>query len=299
MNGFPSRILLATDGSEDATLAARAAVDLSKKGRSELHVVHVWHDLPTPHFRSFVRAQLKREAQEVLQKQVERMEHAGAAIAKAHLREGRTIDEILDLGEELRVGLLTLGSRGRSGIERVLLGSVSEGIVHHARRPVLVMRGGESAWPPARVVVGDDSSANAKEAGELAAGIGRLFESMVLLVRVYPRRLKDTKEDRDDSGSREADEAARRAEAELEDRAAGLEGILGQRPQTAIRTSDDPAGAILEAAREKRKPSLIAVGSRGLGEVQRIRLGSVSTKVVRSATGPVLVCPYSQGTPES
>ena len=88
MDGFPDRILLATDGSEDATLAARGAVDLSKKGGSELHVVHVWHDIPTPHFRSFVRAQLKREAQELLQEQVQRLEHAGAAVAKAHPREG-------------------------------------------------------------------------------------------------------------------------------------------------------------------------------------------------------------------
>ncbi len=294
MNGFPTRILLATDGSEDATLAARGAVDLSKQGGSELHVVHVWHDVPTPRFRSFVRAQLKREAQELLQKQVERLEHAGAAVAKAHLREGRTIDEILGLSEELRVGLLIVGSRGGGGVKRILLGSVSEGIVHHARRPVLVMRGGETAWPPARVVIGDDSSADAKEAGELAASIGRLFGARTLLVRVYPERLKGAKEDRD-SGSREADEAMRWAEAELEGRADGLEDILGQRPRTAIRTSDDPAVAILEVAREGEEPALIAVGSRGLGKVQRVRLGSVATKVVRAVTGPVLVYPRSRG----
>ena len=48
MDGFPTKILLATDGSEDADLAARAAIDLSEKGGSELHVVHVWHDVPTP-----------------------------------------------------------------------------------------------------------------------------------------------------------------------------------------------------------------------------------------------------------
>ena len=146
MNSFPNKILLATDGSEDATLAARAAIELSNRTASELHVVHVWHDVPTPHFRSFVRAQLRQEAEEVLRKQVERIEQAGGTVAQAHLREGRTIDEILDLSEELEVGLLIVGSRGLGGVGRFLLGSVSEGIVHHARRPVLVVPSGQDTW---------------------------------------------------------------------------------------------------------------------------------------------------------
>jgi nucleotide-binding universal stress UspA family protein len=147
MNSFPTRILLATDGSEGADLAARAAIELSNRTASELHVVHVWHDVPTPHFHSFVRVRLRQGAQEVLQKQLERIEQAGGTVAEAHLREGRTVDEILDLGEELEVGLLVVGSRGLGGVGRILLGSVSEGIVHHARRPVLVVPGGQDARP--------------------------------------------------------------------------------------------------------------------------------------------------------
>ena len=58
MNAFPTRVLLATDGSEDAHLAVRAAIDLSQKGGSELHVVHVWHDVPTPHAHSFITGSL-------------------------------------------------------------------------------------------------------------------------------------------------------------------------------------------------------------------------------------------------
>ena len=224
----------------------------------------------------------------------------GAAVAKAHLREGRTVDELLDLAEELGAGLLVLGSRGRGGIERLLLGSVSEGVVHHARSPVLVVRGGEGAWPPARVVVGDDSSAAAEEAGNLAARIGRLFGAEVLLVRVYPERSEDAEGDGDSGPAREADEeAARLAEAELEHRAAKLEGILGRRPRTAIRRSDDPALAILGAAGEEGGPPLVAVGSRGLKEVRRVMLGSVSAKVARAARGPVLVYPRPRAVSES
>jgi nucleotide-binding universal stress UspA family protein len=146
MNGFPNKILLATDSSEYADLAARVAIELSNRTASELHVVHVWHDVPTPHFHSFIRAQLRQEAEETLQRQLERIEQSGGTVAEAHLREGRTVDEILDLSEDLEVGLLVVGSRELGGVGRILLGSVSEGIVHHSRRPVLVMRGGQDVW---------------------------------------------------------------------------------------------------------------------------------------------------------
>jgi nucleotide-binding universal stress UspA family protein len=143
--GGGDKILLATDGSEDADLAARAAIELSNRTASELHVVHVWHAVPTPHLHSFVRAQLRQEAQEVLQKQLERIEQSGGIVAEAHLREGRTVDEILDLSEEMDVGLLVVGSRGLGGVGRILLGSISGSLVHHARRPVLGVRGGQDS----------------------------------------------------------------------------------------------------------------------------------------------------------
>ncbi len=284
---------MATDGSEDAYLAAQAAIDLSQKADSELHLVNVWHDIPTPHAHSFVRAQLRQEAQEILDKQAEKIEDAGGTVAKAHLREGRTIDEILDLSEELQVGLLIVGSRGLGGVKRILMGSVSEGIVHHARRPVLVMRGGENAWPPARVIVADDSSEDAKKAGDLAVNLGQLSGASALLVRIHPKRLEDAQA-KGTPGAWEAGEPLRQAELDLEARADELEDILGSRPQTRIRTAEgDPAVTILEAAQEVDDPTLIAVGSRGLGTIQRMRLGSVSTKVLRAATGPVLVYPHS------
>jgi nucleotide-binding universal stress UspA family protein len=48
VNAFPEKVLLATDGLENTTLAARVAVDLAKKGGAELHVVHAWHTVPSP-----------------------------------------------------------------------------------------------------------------------------------------------------------------------------------------------------------------------------------------------------------
>jgi len=94
----------------------------------------------------------------------------------------------------------------------------------------------------------------------------------------------------DESSGSDAEDAKRQAEEELEQRANALKGILGYEPRTVL-TSENAAVAILEAARAGEGPSLVAVGSRGLGVAGRARLGSVSTKVVRAAPGAVLVYP--------
>ncbi len=61
MARFPSRVLLATDGSKVAALAARTAVDLTDKSGSELHLVHAWTNVPSPRFEEYVRAHLEEE----------------------------------------------------------------------------------------------------------------------------------------------------------------------------------------------------------------------------------------------
>ena len=281
MNHFPTKILLATDGSEDAAQAREAAVDLARKGSSELHLVHVWHDVPSPYAHAFVKRELKRQGQEILDEQVTKIKEAGGTVTKAHLKRGRTSDEVIRLSEELGAGLLIVGSRGRGRVRRILMGSHSEDIVHHAHLPVLVLRCVEDAWPPVRVVIGDDFSEEAKEAGELAASIARLFEADTLLVHVYPYLLYE-------SSDPKAQESVRQSEKVLAERANRLEGILGHKPRFEM-LAGNPAEAILEATRVAG-PTLVAVGSRGLGSVGRMRLGSVSTKVVRAAPGSALVC---------
>ena len=68
------------------------------------------------------------------------MRAAGGTVAQAHLRMGRADREIAALAEEIGVGLVVMGSRGRGGIRRALLGSVSDSVVRHAHCPVLVVR---------------------------------------------------------------------------------------------------------------------------------------------------------------
>jgi nucleotide-binding universal stress UspA family protein len=279
MSVFPTKILVATDGSEYARPATEAATDLARRSRSELHVVHVWHDVPG-FAHAFVKRELRRQGQEILDEEVRKIEASGGTVTRAHLRGGRTSDEIIELCEELEVGLLVVGSRGLGTVRRILMGSHSEEIVHHARDPVLVVRSGESAWPPSRIVIGEDFSGDARKAGELAASIGALYGSQALLV--YARR---------DLPEGEARETAAREQDRLESRADELGEILGSRPEILV-SDDHPAAALLEVAHQQTPPPVIAVGSRGIAGVRRTRLGSVSTKVVTASPGPVLVSPH-------
>src|SRR5215207_4592254 len=174
MSVLPERILLPTDGSEDAIRAAEAASDLARRCGAELHVVHVWHDV-RGFAHDFVKRELRRRGQEVLDGQVEMIGAAGGEVARAHLRGGRTSDQVIMLGKEIGAGLLVVGSRGLGTVRRILMGSQSEEMVHHAQVPVLVLGGADGSWPPERIVIGEDFSDDARKAGELAAAIGKLY----------------------------------------------------------------------------------------------------------------------------
>jgi nucleotide-binding universal stress UspA family protein len=153
MDHFPMRILLATDGSEDAAVATRAAMDLADRSGSELHVVHAFEFVPPREYMSVALrlhspSDFSRHGRRLLDEQVGRIEEAGGVVAGALLRTGSPVDQILYASEELEAGLVVVGRRGLGGVKRLLMGSVSEGVVHHARCPVLVLRNGEEVWPP-------------------------------------------------------------------------------------------------------------------------------------------------------
>src|SRR5215210_755888 len=147
MSPFPTRILLATDGSEEAELAALRAVDLADATHSALHVVHVGvvpsflKSYPgTLGYERKLYEQIEEVSRELLRKQSWRVKAAGGTVAGSHLRMGQVDLEIVALAEELGAGLIVMGSRGLGGVRRVLMGSVSDSVVRHAHCPVLVVR---------------------------------------------------------------------------------------------------------------------------------------------------------------
>ncbi len=148
MSIFPTTILLATDGSEEAQLAATTAADLAKSTGSELHLVHVgemplvYH--PESHGYRAEYEEHEKEAQQLLEAEVERTKEAGATVAQAHLRMGRAdaraVEEIVELAQSIDAGMIVMGSRGQGRLRRALLGSVSESVVRHAHCPVTIVR---------------------------------------------------------------------------------------------------------------------------------------------------------------
>jgi nucleotide-binding universal stress UspA family protein len=148
MSIFPTKILLATDGSKDANLAARTAVDLADKTGSELHVAFVLRTQDAPDHdtmgfdieKPYEEEEIKQMGQRLLDEQVRRVEEAGGTVAGAHFRMARPDRGILAVGEDVGAGLIVLGSRGLGGVKRALMGSVSDSVVRHAHCPVLVVR---------------------------------------------------------------------------------------------------------------------------------------------------------------
>ena len=155
MSIFPTTVLLAIDGSTEASLATEAAVEIAIKTRSELHLVYVRSDplLTTLYEGEYPRGvqdldhefdeeleSAGRAAQEMLDAAVRKVDSLGGAVAQAHLMEGRAPQEIVSLAETSGIGLIVMGSRGRGGVSRTLMGSVSDSVVRHAHCPVLVVR---------------------------------------------------------------------------------------------------------------------------------------------------------------
>ena len=146
-NIFPNRILLAIDDSEEAALAAEKAVDLANGTDSELHLVRVGQlpiflmkKIDSIGFDRILYEEIEREALEALWKLTWLVKAAGGPVAGAHLRMGVVAEEIVNLAKDLEADLIVMGTRGHTGIRRMIEGSISDFVVHHAHCPVMTVR---------------------------------------------------------------------------------------------------------------------------------------------------------------
>lgn len=146
---FPTKILLATNGTLEASLAEEAAVELANGTGSELHVINVVKTTPElPYPRSSTRERSeavldwrKLGGLKVLDARVNRMEDLGGNVAASHYREGNPEKEIMRLAEELDVGLIMTGGQKRPRFDRMFGAGFSERLSRRSNRPVLVVGG--------------------------------------------------------------------------------------------------------------------------------------------------------------
>jgi nucleotide-binding universal stress UspA family protein len=154
MSIFPTKILLATDDSQDEQLARTTAMEMATTTGSELHVLciatglppyegYLSHDVRIPE----VAEQLRKRAEIVLDERVQKIERDGGNVAKKHLKiaepmgEHHRAQQVLRVAEDVDAGLIVVGTRGRGGVRRALMGGVCDSVVRHAHCPVLVARG--------------------------------------------------------------------------------------------------------------------------------------------------------------
>ncbi len=157
---FPTRILLATNGSGEAAVAEEAAVEMAEGTGSELHVVYVVStvpQLPHPHPAAKERSETVLELRKigglrVLSDRIRRIEELGGSTTASYYREGRPEQQIVGLAEELDAGLILTGGHKRPWFERVFGAGFSQNLLRKADRPVLVVgdRGRRGSAVPKR-----------------------------------------------------------------------------------------------------------------------------------------------------
>lgn len=138
-------VLVPHDFSETAEKALQYALDLSEKLGAKVTVLHAY-EIPVYGFpdgvvlTSEMTGQIQRAAENALQGVVARCRRPGLEVASV-LRQGPAWSEIDAAAKELGADLVVMGTHGRKGVARALLGSVAEKVVRSSSRPVLTVHG--------------------------------------------------------------------------------------------------------------------------------------------------------------
>lgn len=262
-------ILVATDFSPVGENAVGTAGTLASRGSSALSVVHV-ADSPSE------TPEARRSIQEIVTGL--RRDVPGT---RGFVRVGKPWREILRLGEELAADAIVLGSTGFSVVER-LLGSTAENVVRHASSPVLIVRN-EPLEAIRRVLLPVDMDEGSEASVRYALEkFGEKVELDGIHVVGFARMVEAEHADTLPPDS----ESARRLRAFLDE--------LGAERISSRVVLGEPAGAILDAARDA---DLVVIATNGRKGLARALLGSVTEEVTRDCEKPVLVVPGPRATP--
>lgn len=282
------KVLLATDGSEQAQTAVELAASLRWAAGTAIEVLEVEEPLmPGIEVPPESLAALERDAKEQVAEDLAKAKARLHGPAETAMRRGRAASEIVREADRVGADLIVMGSRGRGPLATMLLGSVAAEVVDRAPCPVLVAR----IPVVRRILVADDGSAPAARAVTLAATwpiFAGLPACVVSVAPVYavtgvgPIKHQDAKE----SYARGVD-ALRGIHGLIAESAAKTltDAGLTAEPDTRF---GDPAQEIIGAAFE-HEADLIVIGSRGQTGLERFVLGSVARNVLTHAPQSVLI----------
>ena len=148
-NRIFTNIMVATDGSELARKAVDSAIKIAQKNNAKLYVVHViapgetkvtQYDPRDAEWEKHMKEHLEEHGKEATAS----VETAGKIVNVAVepvILEGNPADEIVNFAEKNDIELIVMGSLGKTGVQRFLLGSVAENVIRHSKKPVLVIKG--------------------------------------------------------------------------------------------------------------------------------------------------------------
>ena len=296
------KILVCSDGSEGAMTAARMGAQIAQKFHSDVLLLHTY-ELAAAAYPAFVvgiwelavspegvdsYAQDARVALEAHTGKVFR--DAGVAYA-ALIERGHPVEVITRLAAEREADLIVIGSRGLSGAEAFLIGSVSEGVLHHAHCPVLIVRGAHTPqqapeWK--RIMLASDGSEGACQATAAALEIAQKFHASLSVLNVtdtpsFSYGLSPYLPADSETASTGAAHLLAKITKEV-----GAESTATGVHRSFHQETGYPAEIIVGFA-NRNDASLIVIGSRGLGTFKSLVLGSVSNRVARHSHRSVLV----------
>lgn len=270
-------ILVATDGSAESGAAVRFGAVLAQRLAGTLTLLHV-----------VLPSQERGEGEAVLRSAQASAAECGVQ-GTTRLEVGDPVEAIVGARREIGADMLVVGTHGKRGLTRVLLGSVAESLYKSAPFPVAVVRKFEKAAAEigpllAPVDFSEGAAHAARAAAHLSRKLGVRLSLIHVLSEVVPRKGEE-----DPEATRQAALALRRdAETQLQ----ALTERLGLGPEQidcSLVTGVDSA-EIDHVAGEIRA-GCIVMGTRGFTGLPRVLLGSVTDQVLQQAPCPVLIVP--------
>jgi nucleotide-binding universal stress UspA family protein len=290
------RILCPIDFSEFSDRALGYAVALARAGEAEITALHVFawmapsEDLPDYVQVPVLRPEGRQHLLEDLIRFTDRVNVAGVSV-NAVLREGRPVTEILQKAKGWPADLIVMGTHGRSGYERMILGSLTEKVLRKSPCPVLTVTRSANAprgdaAPFARILCPIDFSQPSLRALEQAFSFVDQPVSSLVVLHVLDA-LPDEGIPQNVHFSVPEYRRYLRRDAEQRLRAAVPDEVRKRCVVEEVVALGAAHRAIVRIAQE-REVDLIAMGIHGRGAVDLALFGSTTNHVVREAHCPVL-----------